>query len=78
MVAGERAVGDGVGIDGRVQQLSEAPYWQDDDGETVDVVDDTETGEISAENVPQPPQSPDERRPDADGQTTLDEWGWSA
>jgi len=50
----------------------------DDDGETVDVVDDEETGEISAENVPQPPQTPDERRPDADGQTTLDDWEWSA
>jgi len=75
MVAGDRSY-DGDPLDGGVQYLAEAPYWNGD-GETVDVVDDEETGEISAENVPRPPQTPDERRPDDDGQTTLDDWRWS-
>ena len=69
---------DGPPLDGTVQHISDAPAWRSDDGETVNVVDDEETGEISAENVPQPPQTPDERRPDADGQTTLDDFRWSA
>jgi hypothetical protein len=69
---------EGPPLDGSVQYLAEAPYWRSDGGETVDVVDDEETGEVSAENVPQPPQTPDERRPDVDGQTTFDDWEWSA
>jgi hypothetical protein len=68
---------DGPPLDATYQHISDAPAWRSDDGETVNVVDDEETGEISTENVPQPPQTPDERRPDADGQTTLDDFGWS-
>jgi hypothetical protein len=70
MAVGRREVGDGVGIDGTVQHLSEAPHWQDD-GETVDVVDDTETGEETTEGVDAA------RRPDEPGQSTWDDWGWS-
>lgn len=68
---------DGPALDGRVQYIGEAPRW-DDDAETIDVVDDDPVGEVTAENVPTPPATRDERRPDVDGQTTLDDWGWSA
>jgi hypothetical protein len=56
------------------QHISEAPYWQDN-GETVDVVDDRldAGGETRVEDVPSP--GGHERHPDATGQTTLDEWG---
>jgi hypothetical protein len=68
---------EGPAVDGTDQYLSEAPHWNDD-GETVDVVDDDPESEVSAENVPMPPSSPDERRPDVDGQSTWDDWRWSA
>ena len=64
---------DGPALDGTYQPISDAPYWQGE-GETVDVVDDTPVGESRAEDVP----VPEVERPDGDGQTTLDEWGWSA
>lgn len=38
MVAGDRSVGEGVGIDAGYQHISEAPAYQDPDGETVDVI----------------------------------------
>jgi len=63
---------DGPAVDGTVQYLGEAPYWQGD-GETVGVVDDTETGAVTTEGVPEP-----DPRPETSGQTTLDEFvGWS-
>ncbi|QLD84638.1 hypothetical protein HWV23_02835 [Natronomonas halophila] len=67
---------DGPALDGTVQHLSEAPYWQGD-GETVDVVDDRVdgAGEERTENVPVPDGG---EKPDVDGQTTLEDWGWSA
>jgi len=66
----------GPALDGSVQYLDEAPYWQGD-GETVGVVDDTPTGEESVEDVPSPDDSNPEV-PDVDGQSTLEDWGWSA
>lgn len=63
----------GPALDGTVQYITEAPAWQGE-GETVTVVDDAETGEVSAEDVPVPDGG---ERPDHGGQTTLDEWGWS-
>lgn len=65
---------DGPALDGTVQYLSEAPHWQGD-GETVDVFDDEPTGEETVEDVPVPDGG--DRRPDVEGQTTLDDWGWS-
>ena len=63
---------EGAAIDGRGQHISEAPYWQDD-GETVDVVDEDldSAGEESVENVPVPDGCD---RPDTTGQTTLDDY----
>jgi len=63
---------DGPALDGRGQHISEAPFWQD--GETVDVVDDRldADGETRVEDVPVP--NGRERRPDATGQTTWDDW----
>jgi hypothetical protein len=66
---------EGPSLDGSVQYLSEAPYWQGT-GETVEVIDDAPAGEETVEDVP----SPDDgvTRPDETGQTTLDDWRWSA
>jgi len=64
-------------LDGTVQYITERPEL-DDTGETVNVVDDrldTE-GEETITNVPVPEREPE--KPDAVGQTTLDDWGWSA
>jgi len=66
---------DGPALDGTYQPISEAPYWQGE-GETVDVVDDSDLGEERVENVPIPDGG--EQPEDAEGQTTLDDWGWSA
>jgi len=66
---------DGPALDGSMQPISEAPYWQGE-GETVDVVDNTETGEARTENVPDSEVS----GPDEPGQATLDDFqrGWTA
>lgn len=64
----------GEPLDGTYQPISEAPYWQGE-GETVDVVDDTEVGEETVENVPVLDGG---ERPDVEGQTTWDDWRWSA
>ena len=66
---------EGSALDGTVQYISEAPHWQGD-GETVDVVDDGTAGEETVEDVPVP--DADDRRPDVEGQTTVDDWRGSA
>lgn len=65
---------DGPALDGTFQSISEAPYWQGE-GETVDVVDDTELGEITTEGEP---DIGSDKAPDVDGQSTWEDWGWSA
>jgi hypothetical protein len=64
---------DGPAVDATGQHISEAPYWQDD-GETVDVVDDRldASGETRVEDVPVPDGR--DRRPDTTGQTTLGDY----
>ena len=64
---------EGPAVDATGQLITEAPYWQDD-GETVDVIDEDldSAGEESVENVPVPDGR--ERRPDTTGQTTFDDW----
>ncbi len=76
MVGAERSVGDGVVVDGGYQHIAEAPAYNDPDGETVAVADNTETGELTAENVPD--VSPRTEVPDVDGQSTWEDWGWSS
>jgi len=65
----------GPPLDETYQPISEAPHWQGD-GETVAVVDaDLDAGgEVSVEDVPDLDGG---GRPDTEGQTTLDQWGWS-
>lgn len=60
------------GIDASYQHFSERPFGGP--GETVDATPDAE-GEITTEGVPVPSDSED--RPDGEGQTTFDDWGWS-
>lgn len=70
----------GPALDGTVQYLNEAPYWAND-GETVDATDPEPPGEERTENVPVPDGGRRDRDgpvDDVDGQTTWDDWGWSA
>lgn len=75
-MVGGRSV-DGVGFDATMQQIADRP--DKSDGEPVDVVDDSETGAETVENVPFADESETEA-PDFDGQSTWDDWerGWSA
>jgi len=77
----------GSPLDCTYQYITERPALQDDDDDDVDELDheaedvvyatDPEpTGELRSENVPVP-ETPTET-PDVDGQSTLDDWGWSA
>jgi hypothetical protein len=61
---------EGDPLDGTVQYLGEAPYWRSDDGETVAVVDDEETGEVRTEDIP----DAEVRGPDEPGQSTLTDY----
>lgn len=64
---------DGPSLDGTVQYIGEAPHWQGD-GETVDVVDDDPVGDEQVENIPNLAESASSTT----GQSTFDDWGWSA
>jgi hypothetical protein len=76
---------EGEPLDGTYQHITERPVQStaddsDDDpeetvapGETVYATDPEPEGEVTTENVPMPGD-----RPDVDGQSTLEDWGWSA
>ena len=78
MVAGDRTVGDGVGVDATYQYITERSSLEEEADDVVYATDPEPAGGVNSENVPEPPRTPDERRPDVDGQTTLDDWRWSA
>lgn len=65
---------EGPALDGTVQTLDEAPYWQDDVDAEADAVEYATPaecpGEATVENVPSPGD-----RPDVDGQSTLEDFG---
>lgn len=63
---------DGPALDVTYQSIDDAPFWNG--GETVYATDPTPSGRETVENVPvlEPVA-----KPDVDGQTTLDDWGWS-
>ncbi|EMA37905.1 hypothetical protein [Natronobacterium lacisalsi] len=42
------------------------------------MTDPEDVGEERTENVPVPEETDEVERPDVDGQTTLEDWGWSA
>lgn len=66
---------NGPALDGTVQFITERPELDEDDqddGETVYCTPAEQPGEERTENVPVP-----EVEPDAEGQTSLDDWGWS-
>jgi hypothetical protein len=75
-VSSVRASYDGPALDETSQHITEVPDWQDDgDGETVEVLGGEDAGEERYHNVPAPDEDPD---PDTTGQTTIEDWGWSA
>ncbi len=66
----------GPALDGCDQYITERPVQPGrEDGETVAATDDPD-GEVVAESVPTPAEAVD--GPDEPGQSTLDDWGWSA
>ena len=70
MIFGERSA-EGVGIDASYRYISEAPAYQDPDGETVAVVDDTPVGQETTEGSPSleshPPRTSTDRPPETTG-----------
>lgn len=64
---------EGPALDGTVQHLSEAPHWAGE-GETVDIIDDSDAGEEHVENVPTPATAVEP--PEREGQSTWDDWDW--
>jgi len=64
----------GPAIDGGYQHISEAPAYQDPDGETVDATDPEPIGEETTEGDIELTVED----PDVEGQSTLDDWRWSA
>lgn len=66
----------GPALDGRDQYITERPVQPGStNGETVAATDDP-GGEVVTENVPTPAEAVE--GPDEPGQSTLDDWGWSA
>jgi len=67
---------DGDALDHSWQYFHERPAAEEDTGETVYATDPNPDGEETTENVP----VPDGGQPsvDGDGQTTFEDWGWSA
>jgi hypothetical protein len=63
---------DGPALDGTVQYITERPELEEDAKDTVYVTEPEPPGEETTENVPS--LDGRERRPDATGQTTWDDW----
>ncbi|OVE83210.1 hypothetical protein [Natronolimnobius baerhuensis] len=78
MVAGRREA-RGVSIDATYQSITERPELEKQ-AEKVEYASDPEPqGEERTEGVPEiDSEGDDVERPDVDGQTTLEDWGWSA
>lgn len=66
---------EGPAIDGTYQHIAERAFG-DPDGETVDATPTAGAGEETVEDVPIADGGRDQ--PDVDGQSTWDDWGWSA
>lgn len=75
---------EGPELDGTYQHIAERPVQSTDDdqeddaddvepGETVYATDPEPDGEQTTENVPMPGD-----RPDVEGQSTFEDWRWSA
>ncbi|MFC7134361.1 MULTISPECIES: hypothetical protein [Salinibaculum] len=74
---------EGQPLDGTYQHITERPVQSPDDqeddaddveaGETVYATDPEPDGEQTVENVPMPGD-----RPDVEGQSTFEDWRWSA
>lgn len=68
----------GGSIDATYQAITERPEL-DEEAEQVEYATEPEpTGEERTEGVPNLGDDQDADRPDVDGQTTLEDWGWSA
>lgn len=69
----------GSSIDASYQHISERPALDEEAEDVVYATEPEDAGEERTENVPVPDSEPEEiERPDADGQTTLSDWGGSA
>lgn len=68
----------GGAIDATVQYINERPEL-DEQAEKVEYATDPEdVGEERTEGVPEISTDQEVERPDVDGQTSFDDWGWSA
>ncbi|OIB56620.1 hypothetical protein [Natrialba sp. SSL1] len=76
MVAGRREA-SGVSIDATYQSITERPELEKQAEQVEYATDPEDVGEERTENVPVPDEPETVERPDVDGQTTLEDWGWS-
>ncbi|MDJ1430448.1 hypothetical protein [Halostagnicola sp. A-GB9-2] len=77
MVAGRRSY-SGTSIDATYQAITERPEL-DKQAESVEYATDPEpVGEERTEGVPEIGDDQDIDRPNVDGQTSFEDWGWSA
>ncbi|MXV62056.1 hypothetical protein GS429_08280 [Natronorubrum sp. JWXQ-INN-674] len=68
----------GGSIDASIQYITERPELDEQADRVEYATEPEDVGEERTENVPVPEEPETVERPDVDGQTTLEDWGWSA
>lgn len=68
----------GGALDGTYQYITERPELEKEVEDVVYATDPDPQGKETTENVPVPEESDEPDRPDVEGQSTLEDWGWSS
>ncbi|WP_254766524.1 hypothetical protein [Salinilacihabitans rarus] len=68
----------GDAIDASYQYITERPELDEEAEDVVYATEPEPDGTERAKNVPVPEPDEEPDRPAVEGQTTLDDWGWSA
>lgn len=69
---------DGPALDATYQYITERPELEDEAEDVVYVTNPEPQGKETTENVPELDETGEVDRPDVEGQTTLEDWGWSS
>lgn len=67
----------GGSLDGTVQYITDRPELEEQAEKVEYATDPEDVGEERTEGVPEIPTDQEVERPDVDGQTSFDDWGWS-
>ncbi|SFS62715.1 hypothetical protein [Halostagnicola kamekurae] len=68
----------GSSIDVTYQSITERPELEEQAEKVEYATDPEDIGEERTEGIPKIPDDQEVERPDVDGQTSFDDWGWSA